>query len=139
MRVGRLYQFNSIPSCRIVVEYVQQSGGLEAAARDLAIGVAGSAIYDALKRLLVRRSTPQSETKTPPMVEIHTTHSPGGISQQRLLVRTDDPEILKHAMDRLADGISASPSILEWSDEHGVWFDPRAESDGSPRSDLDSE
>jgi len=122
--VGRLYQFNAAPTCRVVVEYVQQSGGLDAAAKDLMIGIAGSGIYDALKRLLRRRSTTPAVTEPAPRIEIHTTTESDGVSRQRLLLRTDSEDVLEHALNRFADGVNRQERLLEWDDALDDWVEP---------------
>lgn len=124
VRLGRLYQFNAAPLCRVIVEYVRQSAGYDTVAEAVMIGVAGSAIYDALKRLLGRRSTIPTATESQPRIEIHTTTEPDGVSTQRLLLRTDSEEVLRHALDRFADGIARPERISEWDDERDDWVEP---------------
>jgi hypothetical protein len=123
-RIERLYQFNAVPACRIVVEYVQQSGGLETAVEGIAVGVAGSAIYEALKRLLKRRSTTPTPAEPPPMVEIHTKTEPNGVTRQRLLLRTDNDDVIKHALDNFTEGIKNPNPLLEGDDNKGHWIGP---------------
>lgn len=124
VKIGRLYQFNAAPICRVVVEYVQQSGGLDAAVKDIMIGVAGSAIYDAIKRLLRGRSTTTTATESAPQLEIHVTTESDGASRQRLLLRTDNEEVIEHALNKFADGINRPEDILEWSETLQDWTKP---------------
>jgi hypothetical protein len=123
VRVGRLYQFADVPTCRVVIEYVQQSGGLDAAVRDVGIAIAGSAIYDALKKLFWGRSTTPAVSE-PSQIEIHKTTESDGVSEQRLLVRTDSEDVLKDAMDRFSDGIGRPERLLVWDDTLGDWTEP---------------
>jgi hypothetical protein len=124
VRAERLYQFNAVPSCRIVIEYVQQSGGLEGVARDIIIGVTASTIYDALKKLLKRRSTTPTSTEPPPTIEIHTVTEFGGTSRQRLLLRTGDDEVIKRALDNFDKGMGKPNPLLEWDKDLDDWVEP---------------
>jgi hypothetical protein len=88
------------------------------------IGIAGSGIYDALKRLLRRRSTTPAVTEPAPRIEIHTTTEPDGVSRQRLLLRTDSEDVLEHALNRFVDGVNRQERILEWDDALDDWVEP---------------
>ncbi len=88
VRVGRLYQFADLHTCRVIVEVVHDSGGLDPDLWAVTLGVISAGIYDAIKRLLRRRSS-QPDDDAPPQVEIHRSTTPGGASEQKLLVRTN--------------------------------------------------
>ncbi len=88
------------------------------------VGITGSAIYDALKNLLRRRSTTPAATEPESLFEIHITTEPDGVSRRRLLLRTDREDILEHALSHFADGLIRPEPILEWDDTFDNWIEP---------------
>src|ERR1700728_713694 len=99
---GRLYQFSVDHPCRIIVEYVQGSGGLGPALNSIGYGVAGTAIYGALCKLLRTLARAEHQSPPQPQFEVHITAELNGPTQQMLVLRTDDEDVVKHALDKFS-------------------------------------
>lgn len=123
VRVGRLYQFADVHTCRVVVQVVQDSGVLDPDLRAVAIGVISAGIYDTIKRLLGRRSS-QPDDNAPPQVEIHLSTTPDGVSDQKLHVRAKDEVVLKDALDHFSDALDRPRGVLLWDPARRDWVEP---------------
>jgi hypothetical protein len=74
--------------------------------------------------LLRGRLTAPEAGEPPPLIEIHTTSTTGGVTERRLLLRTDDEDVLDRALDRFSDGCGRHERLLEWDDPRGEWVEP---------------
>jgi hypothetical protein len=83
-QVNRLYQLSAVDLARVIIEIWPS----------LAIGVASSGLYDALKGLVSGRGEPTT-------IEIHR-HRPDG-SETKAIIRTEEPEVVRIALENLAD------------------------------------
>lgn len=124
-RGGRLYQFNHAPTCRMVVEYVHDSGGLSASALLVQTGIAlvATAIAEAVKGLLKRR---KPDSRGTPIVEVHVV---SGDERQRMTIEAESDQILGDALDALPD--VAGMGDCCWDSARGLWRVP----DRRPRDD----
>lgn len=132
VRVGRLLQFSHLPACRIIVEYVHESGGLSAAAMGVSIGLnlIAASIFAGVTRLLRKRKKPAAtDVPTPqlieaavPQIELHRVSQPNGPTVQTLKIVTDDEEVLRRALDRLIEPAEHPEwSVAVWEDESDSW------------------
>jgi hypothetical protein len=136
VRTGRMYQFSAVQTCRIVVQYVHDSGGLDAAKIGLEVGIAlvSTAIYDCIKHLLRRRpSLPNNASPPaakpgdpaqvePAQIEIHITTEPDGVTTQTLQIRTNDEAVVSRALDHIIDAATRPEHpVVAWDDERGMW------------------
>jgi hypothetical protein len=123
VKVQRLYQFSHAPACRVIVEYVHASGGLDGAAAALSVGlsVAAAAIYDCLKRLLPQRSRAVRALNQPAQIEIHLVEDDRDRPPQKLVIQSDDLAVVKRALDHLAAVDGEPGAVAAWDDDRAVW------------------
>jgi hypothetical protein len=101
--VSRLYQFDAQEILRVIVD-------VWAIAGPFIVNVASSGIYDALK-LLVQRH------RDPTVIELREHRSDGGYSTA--VIRTDDPEMLRTALDSLSG--SPTGDLKRFDETAGRW------------------
>lgn len=124
VRLGLLYQFALGPTCRIIVEYAQTTGGIQSAIETMGLGVASNGIYQVIAALLCKLKTKDKAPDSPPQIEIHTKTSPDGSTERRFLLRTDSEEVLKHALDQFTEGLERPEQILVWNETERGWSSP---------------
>ncbi|MEU4623081.1 hypothetical protein AB0G04_24300 [Actinoplanes sp. NPDC023801] len=90
--------------------------------------LAASAIWDGLKLLLVNFRRTHGPSRPEPLVTFKINEAGDGGRSVEAFVRTDDPEVLRRAMNGLTDAISATfdRSEEEWSyvvyeEDNGGW------------------
>jgi hypothetical protein len=134
VRKGSLYQFADIPSCRIIVELVQQPGlpPLATYASQLGIGVVAGLIAASIEKLLtaVSRRVPKSSKASdeqsqasPTQIEIVERNLPDGTQTRAFKIVSNDPAVVERALDGLDDAYRSDRQSLIWDDESGVWTD----------------
>ncbi len=117
---GRYRQFNAIPTCKIVVEYAHQSGGVDGVTVAVGVGVSlvANAITEGIKGLLRRRRSPRERQEEPANIELHIVH---GSWRERAILRTNDESVIDAALAELPDAIETA-SRYEWDDARGMWL-----------------
>jgi hypothetical protein len=118
---GRLYQFSADHPCRIIIEYVQTSGGPGAALNSIGYSVAGTAICGAACKLLRVLARAKHQSPPQPQFEVHTTTELNGPTQQMLMLRTDDEDVLKHALDKFSQALAQPEDQLFWDESRSEW------------------
>lgn len=99
-QVNRLYQLSVVDLARVIIEIWPS----------LAIGVASSGLYDALRRLISGRREPTT-------IEIHR-YRPDG-SQAKAIIRTEDQEIVRIALENLAE--EQETHAIHFDAERQIW------------------
>lgn len=101
-RTDRLFQYSGIELATILIVLAEGVG----------VGVLGNAAYDALKRLLNRRT---GETR----IEVHR-HSADGTSQ-KAIITTEDPAIAREALESLES--EQSGRTVTFDTQKRLWLD----------------
>jgi hypothetical protein len=116
-KVGALYQFSSVTTCRIVIEYVHSAGGIEGAAilLQVAIQSASTAIVEAAKYLLSHRRKTSDGT---PAIELRVVDAG---SQRSFSVQTEDASAFERSVAALPGVVEALESA-KWDDKRGLWL-----------------
>jgi len=102
--VSRLYQFDAHEIFRVIVDVWTIAG-------PFIVNIASSGIYDALKLLASRHQDPT-------VVEIHEHRADG--SHSTAVIRTSDPEILRTALESMAD--RPSSDLAQFDPETKRWL-----------------
>jgi hypothetical protein len=124
VQVGRLLQFSYFPACRIIVEYVHQSGGLSPAMAGVTIGLnlVSSAIFEAVRRLLSRRQPVSGTAEQAPQIEVHLIDEPGGVTVQTLKIVASDEETIRQALDRFIEPAEHPDwGVVVWDPDASTW------------------
>src|SRR6476646_9409125 len=111
-QVNRLYQLSVVDLARVIIEIWPS----------LAIGVASSGLYDALRRLISGRREPTT-------IEIHR-YRPDG-SQTKAIIRTEDQDVVRIALENLTEEQEA-PAI-HFDADRQIW---RPVEEGQPVEQL---
>jgi hypothetical protein len=117
---GRYRQFNAIPTCKVVVEYVHESGGVDGVtvAVGVGVGLVANAITEGIKGLLRRRRSPRERQDEPANIELHIVH---GSLRERAILRTNDEGVIDAAIAELPAAIETA-SHYEWDGARGMWL-----------------
>jgi hypothetical protein len=143
VQVGLLYQFADVPSCRIVIDFVQQAQapGLLSEGIAIATGAIGSLISVAILKLMskAKRTTILTDNEshegsgtTDPLqtqIEVIVRHQSDGTVTKVLQVRTDSAEVVDHAFLVFENALADDATRLIWNDERQKWTEPSGKSD----------
>lgn len=110
VKSGRIYQFAEVPPAKVIVEFAVP---LLQLIDSVGINVFSSALWDGLKLFL--RTKWNDATFFVFMVG----RSDG--TRVRCFLRTSDTEVLKHALDKMAEIANSSGSTFAYDEEHDRW------------------
>ncbi|MGC9222167.1 MAG: hypothetical protein ACP5H2_12655 [Solirubrobacteraceae bacterium] len=124
-RVGYIYQFSAVHTCRVIIEFVQASGGVRPAALAAQAGVelfvAGA--LATVKALFAARRTKSADMTEPMTLEVHRTWDVNGGVTEAFKLTAQNEDAFERGLRALEPMLSAEPEkrVALWDDIAREW------------------